>query len=151
PETTVLFMSGYTHDVIAHRGVLEPGIAFIEKSDISNHLAEKVRQVLSARKDTNRSLEGTPAPPSVPSHPRWILLERPWERKQRWRPRSADGRRWYRTFRPTYRSWWVPISRPQRNTWKNSTRPFVQVWLRRSNGSRTAAAGAVTCSGSRHW
>src|SRR5205807_4269985 len=38
PGLPVLYMSGYTADVIGHRGVLEPGVAFIEKSAISNDL-----------------------------------------------------------------------------------------------------------------
>ena len=41
-----LYMSGYTADVIAHRGVLEEGVSFIAKSFSLATLAEKVREVL---------------------------------------------------------------------------------------------------------
>jgi hypothetical protein len=39
-------MSGYTADVIAHQGVLDDGVAFIQKPFSMNDLAEKVRGVL---------------------------------------------------------------------------------------------------------
>jgi two-component system cell cycle sensor histidine kinase/response regulator CckA len=41
-----LYMSGYTADVIAHRGVLEDGVRFIAKPFKLKALAEKVREVL---------------------------------------------------------------------------------------------------------
>jgi hypothetical protein len=39
-------MSGYTADVIAHRGVLDEGVSFIAKPFSLTTLAEKVREVL---------------------------------------------------------------------------------------------------------
>ena len=42
----VLFMSGYTADAIAHRGVLAPNTAFIHKPFSADALAAKVREVL---------------------------------------------------------------------------------------------------------
>ena len=48
PEMRVLFMSGYTDNVIAQRGVLEAGTAFLSKPFTPDALAEKVRGVLSA-------------------------------------------------------------------------------------------------------
>ncbi|WP_054700285.1 hybrid sensor histidine kinase/response regulator [Desulfosarcina cetonica] len=42
----VLFMSGYTANVIAHRGVLDEGIDFIQKPFSRKDLAAKVREVL---------------------------------------------------------------------------------------------------------
>jgi len=39
-------MSGYTDDVIVHHGVLEEGIAFIQKPFSILGLLKKVRQVL---------------------------------------------------------------------------------------------------------
>lgn len=41
-----LYMSGYTADVIAHRGVLDEGVSFISKPFSLTTLAEKVREVL---------------------------------------------------------------------------------------------------------
>ena len=46
PGLKVLFMSGYTDDVIARRGVLEEGIQLIQKPFSLQSLAEKVREVL---------------------------------------------------------------------------------------------------------
>ena len=46
PEMRCLFMSGYTADVIAHRGVLNEGIKFIQKPFSLSNLAAKVRRVL---------------------------------------------------------------------------------------------------------
>ena len=48
PDARVLFMSGYTDDTIAKHGVLEPGIAFLQKPFTPHGLAEKVREVLDA-------------------------------------------------------------------------------------------------------
>ena len=45
-ELKVLFMSGYTEDVIVHRGVLVPNAAFIQKPFSAEGLAAKVREVL---------------------------------------------------------------------------------------------------------
>jgi hypothetical protein len=39
-------MSGYTADVIAHHGILDEGLNFIQKPFGSSDLATKVRQVL---------------------------------------------------------------------------------------------------------
>ena len=46
PELKTLFMSGYTADVIAHSGVLDKGVNFIQKPFAKRDLAFKVRQVL---------------------------------------------------------------------------------------------------------
>ncbi len=48
PGLKVLYMSGYTSNVIAHHGILEQGIQFIQKPFNVNELAAKVRQVLDA-------------------------------------------------------------------------------------------------------
>jgi signal transduction histidine kinase len=47
PEIAVLYMSGYTDDIVARQGILEPGIDFIDKAAVSSHLTGKVRQVLT--------------------------------------------------------------------------------------------------------
>jgi PAS domain S-box-containing protein len=44
----VLYMSGYTANVIAHRGVLDEGINFIAKPFSCNDLAKKVKEALDA-------------------------------------------------------------------------------------------------------
>jgi PAS domain S-box-containing protein len=46
PRLKRLFMSGYTADVIAHHGVLEEGVHFIQKPFSLKDLAAKVRQAL---------------------------------------------------------------------------------------------------------
>lgn len=46
PEMKALFMSGYTQNIIAHHGVLESGIHFIQKPFSIQALAAKVREAL---------------------------------------------------------------------------------------------------------
>jgi two-component system, cell cycle sensor histidine kinase and response regulator CckA len=46
PGIKVLFMSGYTDDVITNRGVLPEGTKFIHKPFTIQRLATKVRTVL---------------------------------------------------------------------------------------------------------
>ncbi|MDO8833983.1 MAG: ATP-binding protein, partial [Vicinamibacterales bacterium] len=46
PNLKRLFMSGYTADVIAHHGVLDPGVHFIQKPFSTKDLAAKTRDVL---------------------------------------------------------------------------------------------------------
>uniref|UniRef100_UPI0040575D1A ATP-binding protein n=1 Tax=Candidatus Electrothrix sp. TaxID=2170559 RepID=UPI0040575D1A len=46
PDIRLLFMSGYTADVIAHQGVLDDGVAFIQKPFSMADMTEKVREVL---------------------------------------------------------------------------------------------------------
>jgi CheY-like chemotaxis protein len=46
PEIRVIFVSGYTDDTIAHQGVLDPGVHFLQKPFTLDGLARKVREVL---------------------------------------------------------------------------------------------------------
>ncbi|MBN1937077.1 MAG: PAS domain S-box protein [Anaerolineae bacterium] len=46
PAIKVIYMSGYTDNVIAHHGVLDPGIQFVQKPFTPGALALKVRRVL---------------------------------------------------------------------------------------------------------
>jgi two-component system cell cycle sensor histidine kinase/response regulator CckA len=48
PKMRVLYMSGYTDNVIAQGGVLEEGLAFLQKPFTPRALAQKVREVLDA-------------------------------------------------------------------------------------------------------
>jgi two-component system, cell cycle sensor histidine kinase and response regulator CckA len=49
PELKRLFTSGYTADVIAHRGVLDPGVHFIQKPFTMRDLAVRVREALDEK------------------------------------------------------------------------------------------------------
>jgi len=46
PHMKVLYLSGYTDETVARYGMLEPGIAFLQKPFNAERLARKVRQVL---------------------------------------------------------------------------------------------------------
>jgi PAS domain S-box-containing protein len=56
PHVRVLYMSGYTDNVIASGGVLEPGLAFLQKPFTPAALARKVREVLDAMTTAARPL-----------------------------------------------------------------------------------------------
>jgi len=47
-DVRVLYMSGYTDDAIVRHGVLEPGLAFIQKPFTGSALLSKIREVVSA-------------------------------------------------------------------------------------------------------
>jgi PAS domain S-box-containing protein len=51
PDVRVLYMSGYSQDVIVHQGVLEAGVHLIEKPFSSDALLARVRDVLDAERD----------------------------------------------------------------------------------------------------
>jgi two-component system, cell cycle sensor histidine kinase and response regulator CckA len=48
PEAKVLYMSGYTDTAIVQHGLLEPGVAFLQKPFTPDALSRKVREVLDA-------------------------------------------------------------------------------------------------------
>jgi len=49
PNTRVLYMSGYTDNVIVHRGVLDADMAFLQKPFTPDTLAQRVSAVLDAK------------------------------------------------------------------------------------------------------
>ena len=48
PGLKVLFMSGYTANIIVHQGVLDQGVQFIQKPFSIDALTAKVREVLDS-------------------------------------------------------------------------------------------------------
>jgi DNA-binding response OmpR family regulator len=46
PDLRVLFMSGYTDEVISRHGVLDPGVDFIQKPFSPRALVSRVREVV---------------------------------------------------------------------------------------------------------
>jgi len=55
PEIRMLFMSGYTDDMILHNGILELGASFIQKPVTPDSLTRKVRDVLDRPADSRLS------------------------------------------------------------------------------------------------
>ena len=49
PKMAQVFMSGYTADVIAHHGVLENGVQFLQKPFSKAELSARVRHALEKR------------------------------------------------------------------------------------------------------
>jgi FixJ family two-component response regulator len=48
PQMKVLYVSGYTDNAIVNHGVLEPGLAFLQKPFSPKVLARKVGELLSS-------------------------------------------------------------------------------------------------------
>ncbi len=55
PGIKCLFMSGYTADIIAHKGFLEEGIHFLQKSFTEEELAVKIRKALNDRNSEHKN------------------------------------------------------------------------------------------------
>jgi two-component system, cell cycle sensor histidine kinase and response regulator CckA len=57
PEMGVLYMSGYPDNTIVKHGVLEPGMAFLQKPFTINALERKVREVLDGTRQGGREVQ----------------------------------------------------------------------------------------------
>src|SRR5207253_2300625 len=77
PTIKTLYLSGYTDDAILHHGVLEEGVAFLQKPFSLGALARKVREVIEARPSAScpsshgrgGTVTGRPSSPEqAPSH-----------------------------------------------------------------------------------
>ena len=68
PGIRVLFMSGYTSDVIVHHGVLDKGVNFIQKPFSMNELSQKISSIIAGMENgaesDGRDLERSGVGPS---------------------------------------------------------------------------------------
>jgi len=55
PELKILYISGYTDDSIFRHGVLEGGVAFLQKPFNLKDLTQKIRQVLDRESASTES------------------------------------------------------------------------------------------------
>jgi len=60
PEIKILYMSGYTADIITQRGILEPEVALLEKPFTKEALLRKVRKVLDGERFARATAAGQP-------------------------------------------------------------------------------------------
>jgi PAS domain S-box-containing protein len=64
PDIKVLYMSGYADNAIVQYGVIQPGLAFIEKPFSPETLAETIRQIVSSGPPLPRALPTSPGTPA---------------------------------------------------------------------------------------
>jgi PAS domain S-box-containing protein len=72
PQTKVLYMSGYTENVIGHNGTLDAGVHLLQKPFTLRDLKSKVREVLDARpvlREGEVPLQTASASRARPEHP----------------------------------------------------------------------------------
>jgi two-component system cell cycle sensor histidine kinase/response regulator CckA len=62
PNLRVLYMSGYTDDIVSSGGILETGLAFLQKPFTPGVLAQKVLEVLDAANSEQRPLRNKSLP-----------------------------------------------------------------------------------------
>lgn len=60
PNMRVLYMSGHTASVVAPLGILEPGVAFLQKPFSPDMLARRIREVLDSPKEGQGAEGGKP-------------------------------------------------------------------------------------------
>ena len=68
PNVKILYMSGYTENVIGHNGIMEPGVRLLQKPFNLRDLKSKVREVLDASPippEVAMSLQSAEPPPAV--------------------------------------------------------------------------------------
>ncbi len=56
PQILVLYASGYTDDSIVRHGILESGIAYLQKPFTPDALVRKVREVLDSPRDSGHAV-----------------------------------------------------------------------------------------------
>jgi CheY-like chemotaxis protein len=66
PEIRVLYASGYTDDAIVRHGMLDPGLAFLQKPFTPDSLLKKVREVLDAGPGSSSKSSSPPPTPGLP-------------------------------------------------------------------------------------